>query len=41
MTGADGCETEHYLSRHWQHSDWLETINVDVSTVDPGIQEDL
>ena len=38
LTGPAGCEVEEYLDVHWSHPEALEMLEVDVSAVDPGVQ---
>lgn len=38
LTGADGCEHQRYLEVHWQYPGELQFRDVDVFSVDAGIQ---
>lgn len=40
LTGASGCPAAAYLETHWEYPDHLEVHDVDVETVDPGIQDE-
>lgn len=39
ITGTDGCSAEIYLATHWEYCEQLEVHDVDVDTIDPGIQD--
>lgn len=38
LTGAGGCDAQNYLATHWQYADNLEMHDVDVFSVDVGIE---
>lgn len=40
LTGADGCAVTEYLREHWEYWEHVEVHDVDVETVDPGIQDE-
>ena len=40
MTGPAGHAAERYLPDYWQHHEYLAIRDVDVTSVDPGIQEE-
>lgn len=40
LTGPDGCARESYVETHWEYADHLEIHDVDVESVDPGIQDE-
>lgn len=40
LTGADGHEPAGYLAKYFRYAEVLETVDVDVYQVDPGIQGD-
>lgn len=38
LTGVEGCLSETYLQEFWQHPDYLTVHDVDVHSVDVGIE---
>jgi hypothetical protein len=38
LTGINGCPVDAYLATHWSYIECLRVVDVDVATVDPGIQ---
>ena len=38
LTGVAGCEQEKYLDAYFSYPEALAVVDVDVSTVDPGVQ---
>jgi hypothetical protein len=40
LTGADGCASGDYLATHWEFPTHLRVTELDLTTVDPGIQEE-
>lgn len=39
ITGADGYPSEQYLDQCWHDHHTFEVLEIDVSTIDPGIQD--
>lgn len=39
LTGVNGCPRDDYLETHWTYCECLRVADVDVSSVDTGIQE--
>ncbi len=40
LTGAGGHPAAAYVTEFWEHPETLRLSEVDVSTIDPGIQVD-
>ena len=40
LTGTEGCSSEDYLRQHWEYPEYLEVRDVDVESIDPGIQDE-
>jgi hypothetical protein len=38
LTGSSGCERSEYLRSFWHYPEALISIDVDVHTIDPGVQ---
>lgn len=39
LTKTDGCPADEYLGAHWQYPDALAIYEVDLETIDPGIED--
>lgn len=40
LTGPEGHAAEAYLERYWHFHEQLDVREVDVETIDPGIEDD-